>query len=418
MKKSSGNFGRLLGMAIGLSWIFAVNGQAAEPQFQSFHRYAKSLETGIAFPPADLAWFNQIFDLMASSDFSFIYRRDTDHWAGLYRQRLEMVLHIHNSDANFDFRGRIDRMTGAISILRGVEYQGKSLAESTRLTAGKAVSWIDNLLATEDVFGAKLMAIAATPPPSKLRPATPAEMPDRGASALPAQPRAELPDPKPTAQPAEPRPSAAPREMTDGEPHISSAPMAGGNTAVDPITRLLEGNRRFMSGKTLHPHQAVARRTEVAAAQHPFTVVVTCSDSRVPPEILFDQGLGDLFVVRAAGEVVGDLELGSIEYALEHLDVKHILVLGHERCGAVEATIKGDEMPDNIRRIAMQIQPAVEAVRGQPGDFLDNAIRQNVLNVVATIKASPIVGELTREKLLGVNGAYYDLDSGRVSILE
>jgi carbonic anhydrase len=181
--------------------------------------------------------------------------------------------------------------------------------------------------------------------------------------------------------------------------------------------RLVEGNLRFVSGKVLRPNQTMARIAETAKGQKPFAVVVTCSDSRVPPELLFDQGFGDLFVVRTAGEVVTEVELGSIEYAVEHLGAQYILVLGHERCGAVDATVKGGELPPNIEAIAEQIRPAVESARFFKGDLLDNAVRENAKLVLKKIKGSEILSEFFKEGKLNFKAAYYDLDTAKVAAL-
>ena len=179
--------------------------------------------------------------------------------------------------------------------------------------------------------------------------------------------------------------------------------------------RLLEGNARFAAGKAIHPTQDLARVAEIAKAQPPFAVVVTCSDSRVSPEILFDQGMGDLFVVRTAGEVVGELEMGSIEYAVEHLGAGFILVLGHERCGAVDATIKGGVLPPAIEAIAEKIRPAIEKARPAGGDLLDNTVRENARMILAEIAKSPAIMEAMEKGDLALKAAYYDLDSGEVT---
>ena len=184
------------------------------------------------------------------------------------------------------------------------------------------------------------------------------------------------------------------------------------------VQKLLDGNRRYVSGKPSHPNQTPERRTDVAKGQHPFAVVVSCSDSRVPPEIIFDQGIGDLFVVRVAGNILDDAGLGSIEYAAEHLHVSLIMVLGHERCGAVEAAVKGGEAPGHIKSLVGAIQPAVEKARGEPGDLAENAMRTNVKMVVDHLKASkPTLEHLVHNGTLTVVGARYDLDDGQVSII-
>lgn len=182
--------------------------------------------------------------------------------------------------------------------------------------------------------------------------------------------------------------------------------------------KLLEGNKRFVEGKMSHPDQAAARRTELAKSQHPFAVIVSCSDSRVPPEVLFDQGLGDLFVIRLAGNILNDAAIGSIEYAVEHLGAKYVMVLGHERCGAVDATVKGGEAPGHIGSLVKAIQPAVDKAKTQQGDLLDNAVKANVAMVVQQLKTSaPILEESVKKGSLAIVGARYDLDEGAVAIL-
>jgi carbonic anhydrase len=182
--------------------------------------------------------------------------------------------------------------------------------------------------------------------------------------------------------------------------------------------KLIDGNKRYVDAKLSHPNQTAQRRGEVAKAQHPFAAIVCCSDSRVPPEIIFDQGLGDLFVIRLAGNIIDDAALGSLEYAVEHLGVKYIMVLGHERCGAVDATVKGGEAPGHIGALVKAIQPAVDKVRNLPGDVLDNAVRANVTMVVQQLKSSkPILEESVKKGSLTIAGARYDLDDGKVTIL-
>lgn len=192
-------------------------------------------------------------------------------------------------------------------------------------------------------------------------------------------------------------------------------PVAGSENVFQTLK---DGNKRFASGKMTHPSQSTQRVTQVAKAQHPVAVVVSCSDSRVPPEIVFDQGIGDLFVIRTAGEVVKDVELGSIEYAVEHLHVPLIIVLGHKRCGAVEAAVKGGVAPGNIASIVELIKPAVEEAKKQKGDVLDNAVKINVRMVSEKIKNSEIIGHFVKEKRVKVVKGYYDLDDGTVTIIE
>lgn len=186
-------------------------------------------------------------------------------------------------------------------------------------------------------------------------------------------------------------------------------------SSVSPLDALKAGNARFVAGQAVHSNQTVDRRTEVAAGQHPFAIIVGCSDSRVPPEIVFDQGLGDLFVVRVAGNIVDDHALGSIEYAAEHLHVPLVVVLGHDKCGAVDAAVSGGEVPGHIASIVDAIKPAVEEAKSEQGNLLDNAIDANIRRVVYEIRHSePILGHEVEAGKLTVVGARYKLDSGQV----
>jgi carbonic anhydrase len=183
--------------------------------------------------------------------------------------------------------------------------------------------------------------------------------------------------------------------------------------------QLVEGNARFVSGKTLHPRQDPARRTELATGQHPFAIVLACADSRVGPELLFDQGLGDLFVAREAGNVVDDHTLGSIEYAAEHLHSPLIVVLGHERCGAVAAArdtvaAKG-HAEAHIESLVEAIRPAVEATAGQDAEATCKANVQNVVHELQT--SEPLLHHMVEKGEISVVGAYYDLDTGVVTFL-
>ena len=182
--------------------------------------------------------------------------------------------------------------------------------------------------------------------------------------------------------------------------------------------RLMEGNKRYVDARMIHPDQTVQRRGEIANKQHPFAAIVSCSDSRVPPEVIFDRGLGNLFVIRLAGNIIDVAALGSLEYAVEHLGVQYIMVLGHERCGAVEATVKGGKASGHIGAVVTAIHPAVNEVRNAPGDLLDNAVRANVNMIVERLRSSaPILEEEVKKGRLTIKGAYYDLDDGTVTIL-
>lgn len=184
------------------------------------------------------------------------------------------------------------------------------------------------------------------------------------------------------------------------------------------IKRLSEGNERFVNSTSTASGRDEKRRSEVAMVQHPFAIILTCSDSRLPPEFIFDQGLGDLFVIRTAGNVVDDIVIGSIEYAAEHLHSKLIVVLGHERCGAVQATVAGGEIPGHISAIARKIQPAVEFARNKSGDLVENAVYANIVSIIKYLQTSePVLAGMLRLGTLAVIGARYDLDDGHVSWL-
>jgi carbonic anhydrase len=187
------------------------------------------------------------------------------------------------------------------------------------------------------------------------------------------------------------------------------------------LQKLMEGNARFASGNLTHPDQSADRLSELVSGQHPFAVVVGCSDSRVPPEVVFDQGLGDIFAVRTAGEVMDNVTLASIEYAVEHLNVPLIVVMGHDSCGAVTAVVNGGEAPGHLGSLVNYIQPAVDEARaaGSEDQLLDNSINNNVNNIVEELKTpQPILSEAVSEGKLKVVGARYHLDSGIVEILE
>ena len=185
------------------------------------------------------------------------------------------------------------------------------------------------------------------------------------------------------------------------------------------LAELLDGNKRYAGSKFFHPDQDIKRREEVAMEQHPSAIILTCSDSRVPPEVIFDQGLGDIFVIRVAGNTVDNLVLGSIEYGVEHLHAPLIVVLGHERCGAVTAAVSGEDMPGHLNSLTQDIKPAVESARKQSGDLLDNSIRININMVVEKLnKSEPILSGLIKEGKIKIVGAYYDLDTGIVNIVK
>ena len=193
---------------------------------------------------------------------------------------------------------------------------------------------------------------------------------------------------------------------------IAADPPATSVSADDALARLKTGNERFSNSKESAAKPVAARRAETAQEQHPFAVIVGCSDSRTAPEIVFDQNIGDLFVVRTAGNLVDDYALGTIEYGVEHLGARLIVVLGHERCGAVTAALAGSTAPGHINSLVRDIQPAVAASKGKEGDALANAIHENDAAIAAKIRKQAELGELTPHVRI-VEG-YYDLDTGKV----
>jgi len=189
--------------------------------------------------------------------------------------------------------------------------------------------------------------------------------------------------------------------------------------AARALTALREGNERFASAHPAHPRSDAARRAEVRSGQHPFAAVISCSDSRVPPEIVFDQGIGDLFVVRTAGNVLDDVGLASIEYAVEHLGVALVVVLGHGGCGAVRSAAAGGEAPGHLGRIVEALAPSLAHARRAGGDIVEAAVRENVRSTVSDLRGSePILRPLVEEGRVSVVGACYSMEHGTVELID
>jgi len=178
------------------------------------------------------------------------------------------------------------------------------------------------------------------------------------------------------------------------------------------LAKLNEGNLRFASSEVSQSKPTAARRAETAQEQHPFAIILGCADSRTAPELIFDQNLGDLFVIRTAGNLVDDHALGSIEYAVAHLGARLVVVLGHQRCGAVKAALESDHAPGHIESLVRDIQPAVKAAKGKPGDPLSATVAENARQVAAQIKAKAALGDLAKE--VRIVSAVYDLDTGKI----
>jgi len=207
--------------------------------------------------------------------------------------------------------------------------------------------------------------------------------------------------------------AAAPAHSTAGA-HATTPAI----TPEHALDRLMKGNARFASHQAMHPHKTAARMAEVAGGQHPIAVVLSCSDSRVPPELIFDQGLGDVFVVRVAGNILDDAVVGSIEYAVEHTGAPLVVVLGHEKCGAVTAAMGGGEAGNHIHAVTDPITPVVAEAKKSTHDPVDAAIRLNVKKVVGELEHStPILAAKAKDGSIQIVGAYYSLDNGKVTLL-
>jgi len=189
---------------------------------------------------------------------------------------------------------------------------------------------------------------------------------------------------------------------------------------TEALQKLKEGNQRFVTGKSVRPRQDFNRIKEVSTGQNPFATIVGCSDSRVPNEIIFDQGLGDLFIVRTAGQVSTYASWGSIEFAEEVLGTKLIVVLGHTKCGAVNAAVTLPEVPGHIITLINAIKPAVERAKQKDAShLLDASIRENIRMQVDQLKGlEPVLAKRVREGSIKIIGALYDLDSGTVEFFE
>lgn len=213
------------------------------------------------------------------------------------------------------------------------------------------------------------------------------------------------------------------------DPSIDNRPEAADMTPDQALEYLMSGNKRYIEGKSIHPRENIARIRDTAVDQFPYAAFLSCADSRVPVEEVFDQGIGDCFVCRVAGNIATDQEIGSLEFGTLVLGSKVLLVIGHERCGAVVASMGRIPLPANpgqIPTLVPLIEPAVKTIadrvkrEGVPavGDDVDATIKLNVHNQVARLKQSPILSQLERENKLKILPAYYDLDTGVVQILE
>ncbi|MEU8589240.1 carbonic anhydrase [Streptomyces sp. NPDC048664] len=217
---------------------------------------------------------------------------------------------------------------------------------------------------------------------------------------------------------------ASPTPRASGTPSASGAsPTARPTTPAAAYARLVEGNRRWVSGRLEHPDRDPDRRQFVAQTQEPFGSVLACIDSRVPPELIFDTGLGDLFVMRTGGEAVGPVVTGSVEYGPLTSGTPLIVVLGHQRCGAVKAAYEslrdGKPLPGNLEAIARALRPAYEATvrAGDGADPVETMARAQVKLTATDLRSNGDLAPLVGKGRLAVVGAYYSLDTGAVEVL-
>ena len=194
------------------------------------------------------------------------------------------------------------------------------------------------------------------------------------------------------------------------------APMS----ADEALSRLKQGNDSFVRLMTTTRSQTIAERTALGHGQSPFATILSCADSRTTPEVLFNTGLGDIFVVRVAGNVATVTEQGSIEYSAAELKSPLVVVMGHSSCGAVKAAIarvKGEKFPGDIEEIADLIAPAAKATKSKPGDWVYNTTIENVHRSIKALQGSSVLSGMKSTTGLKIVGAYYELESGRVDFL-
>ena len=189
-------------------------------------------------------------------------------------------------------------------------------------------------------------------------------------------------------------------------------------TPDEILAELMAGNKRFIEGNPESRNQDYLRLQEVSTGQAPFVSIMGCADSRVPIEIVFDRGFGDLFVVRDAGNIATPEEIGSLEYGTFVLGSKVLMVLGHEKCGAVKAALAGDPLPGQMGSIVAAIQPAIDrANQDDSEEFYIDTIKRNVTLQVERLNSSPVLHQLVEEGKLKIVGAYYSLQTGEVTLL-
>ncbi len=186
----------------------------------------------------------------------------------------------------------------------------------------------------------------------------------------------------------------------------------------EAFRRLKEGNRRYVSGKPIRPNQSALRREGLLKGERPFAALLSCSDSRIPPEIIFDCGFGDLFVVRTAGNTCNDATIAALEYAVKQLGIRFIIVMGHSDCGLVKAALAEEAQPGKISSIIEQIRPAVDKVKDLPGDTVSKATGENIRMTVAKLSScEPVLSEKVKSQELMIIGAYCTINNAAVSFI-
>jgi len=189
-------------------------------------------------------------------------------------------------------------------------------------------------------------------------------------------------------------------------------------SAAIALQQLKDGNDRYTFDHVEHPHEGAQRRVDLSIVQHPFAVILGCGDSRVVPELIFNQGVGDLFVLRIAGTIADDAVIASIEYAIEHLGIRLVVVLGHEKCGAVTAALNHETSAGKINSLLGYIEHSIQAALTNTGDLLTNVIKTHVKRTVTIIQQTePIVSSEYKRDNLWILPAYYNLTTGRVDFL-
>lgn len=190
-------------------------------------------------------------------------------------------------------------------------------------------------------------------------------------------------------------------------------------SADKALELLKEGNERFVKGECMHPNRSIDYREHLEENQRPHAVVIGCSDSRVPPEVIFDCGLGDIFVIRVAGTTVGNVCTGSLEFALEHLGVELVVVLGHENCGLITKAAGGEDFHHHLGSLVQTAKLAVANTKDMPGDPVENATKENVRLLIDRLDdMSPVIDEYYKSGKIKMVAAYYNLKSGKVDFME